>query len=181
MDRPTNDEVRARSELLRTDLPAPGGDAELGALIEDASALISAMTCRDISAGTGDEVPTELLPVARRAVTLKSESLYVGGSAAARRGTIGGGRLQSISAGPWSESYFGPGEAAKAGVLDPDPDLHEALWTLATEECRQAWLELWAALRGDMNHPPASAIEEVDWLPGARRSNVLSEDTWGDW
>lgn len=181
MDRPTNDEVRARSELLRTDLPAPGGDAALTALIEDASALISAMTCRDIGAGTGEDVPAALLPVARRAVTLKSEALYVSGTPTARRGAIGGGRLQSISAGPWSESYFGPGEAAQAGVLDPDPALHEALWALATEECRQEWLLLWAALRGDLDAPPASAVEEVDWLPGARRSSVLGEDTWGDW
>lgn len=176
MERPSAESVRARSELLTERYPVLDGDAALVILIEDASVMVSSLTCRDIGVGEGEEVPVGQVPLAVRAVTLKAEQLAVLSGTKARKGAASAGRVRSFSAGSYSESYFGPDEAAKAGRLDADPVLHEALWALATEACREAWFRLWAALRGDAPQVPAEAISEVDWLPSARRSNVLGEE-----
>jgi hypothetical protein len=158
-------EVRERSEYLTAaSPPADPYDPLTDALNDEvslANVLVGDLTCRAIGPpGTpGAPVPTEKEDLARVAVTMKAEQIYAArGTAAAREGGVSAGMLRSISAGPWSESYFGPEDARKANVLDLDPLLAQTLWALAPEECRERWLELWSGV-----YAPASASTEVAW------------------
>lgn len=164
-------EVRARSPMLRVKYPAgsadPQVDADLRYVVQDAVALVESIACRKLS---GD-LPADLVPFAFRAVTLKAEQLAIAGGAQLAEQTAAGRRLRSISAGPWSESYFAPGElVVKDGVpqVDPDPRLHEALWALMDEECREAWLAL---VRGDQ--VPAGAVTRFDYRRMSGRGGGL--------
>lgn len=158
MDRPTITEVRARSKLLTARYPEGDGDEGLTALVETASDLVSAITGRDIGVDAGEDVPTNLVGVAKRAVALKAESVEVLDAADVAEEEARGRRLRSIAAGPWSESYFGPGElAGKRGEarprLDPRDALDEALWLLLTDARREAIMEEFAG-----QYAPAGAI-----------------------
>lgn len=162
---PTPDQVRSYSALLAERFPDTGpGDDALGLVLEQVAPIVSSLTCRSIGPdGTpGDDVPAWLFPVARRAVALKAEAFPA--TAKARSRKVANSNLRSISAGPWSESYFGPEEAAKARMLDPDPATHEALWALATEECREKWMALWTG-----EFAPGAAVMEIDWMRGSGR------------
>ena len=166
MDAPTPTEARQRSALLTEKYPADDGhefDTALTSLLAAASQLVASLTCRQIgtAGGTGTtDVPVELRELAMRAVVLKAEEFDVqwGGSAASRSKTIGSGNLASISAGPWSESYFGPGEAVTAQALSLDRSQHELLWALASEECKQKWMLLWTG-----EAEPAGAVEAFEY------------------
>ena len=167
MDTPTPDEVRARSELLTLRLPDDDGgenDDKLAALLADDAPVVSELTGRSIGPADqpGEEVPDYLKPVAIRAMALRAERFLVGGTAKARQGAIGSLRLRSFTAGPYSESYFGPGEAVAAKALDPDSAVHELLWTLATAEKRLYWQRVW----GTAQEAPAAGVQEFAW--GAR-------------
>jgi hypothetical protein len=161
---PTPDQVRERSKLLAAAYPDDDGgenDDALAVSAEDASLIVADLTGRAIGPAEtpGVEVPAHLVNLAVRAVAMKAEQLEVlGGTARDRRKAIRNANLRSISAGPWSESYFGPEEAAKAQRLDPDPRLHEILWALATEEKRDYWIALWTGVQ-----PPAGAVSSFDW------------------
>lgn len=142
---PSAADMRSRSAYLQQSFPVEPVDAEreerLREGVLDAMAIVESLTCRDLSSSLGD---ARLDRLAVRAVQLKAERLLFGeATGKARRGQLGGVRLRSFSAGPYSETYFGPEEAGKAGVLDLDPALHEVLWQLATPECRARWLYLW--------------------------------------
>ncbi|HEX7088738.1 MAG TPA: hypothetical protein VF192_01300 [Longimicrobiales bacterium] len=166
MDTPTIAEVRGRSELLKARYPE--GDAEkeeeLQRLLTDLAPIISQLTGRKIGPADtpGVEVPDWLKPVAVRVFTLRAERDATGLSSAARTQAHGSLRLRSFSAGPYSETYFGPGEAESAGVLDPDPLIHEALWALATEDMRNYWLRLW----GKLEPEPFAGVRPVNWAGG---------------
>jgi hypothetical protein len=139
-------ELRARSKLLQREFPAPeSGDDPLNAVIEEAQALVGALTCRSIRAGSpGAAVPDDLVPIAVRAVRLKAEQVGMGEGADVAEESALGRRLRSQSAGPWSESYFGPGDLQVKGgrpVLDPNASLDEALWALMTDACKERILE----------------------------------------
>lgn len=166
MDLPGLPDIRTRSPLLTEEFPEPAGDEALTMLIQDASALVSALTCRFIGEyGEGDctaAVPTSMEPLVMRAIVLEAEAMFIRtGTSAARRKAIKNGNLQSISAGPWSETYFGPDAAMKAQMLDLDPALHQALWVIATECCQAQWLALWSG-----EQPGAAGPVSYDW--GAR-------------
>lgn len=150
MDTPTPAQIRQRSALLTARLPLPDPlpdplDDPLIPWIEEASALVASLTCRMIGPDSpGEEVPPNKVPLALRAVAMKTEQLYEAlGTVQTRRRSMGTGRLRSFAAGNYSESYFGPGDAADAKVLDLDTRLHEILWSLCTDECRDYWLHLW--------------------------------------
>lgn len=166
MDTPTVDDVRARSELLTVRYPDPAGDDALQLILDDDAPVVSQLTGRSIGpAGTpGEEVPAYLVPVAKRAMTLRAERIGIGGTAKSRKGVIGSLRLRSFTAGPYSESYFGPGEAQAAKALDPDPAAHELLWALATPEMRDYWTALWTG-----QQVPAAAVQQFDWTQRGRR------------
>lgn len=163
MDTPTAEEVRLRSELLALRYPADDEErmAVLQRLLDDDAPVVSELTGRSIGiAGTpGEEVPDYLQPVAVRAMALRAERMTIGGSAKARTGAVGALSLRSFTAGPYSESYFGPGEAATAKVLDPDPAIHELLWALATEAKREYWLILW----GIQARTPGFAVQGFNY------------------
>lgn len=163
MDTPTPEDVLARSELLTQRFPPADADAQtrLAALLADLAPIISQLTGRKIGPADtpGVEVPDWLVPAARRAFTLKAEREALGRNAKAVIKGEGSLRLRSFSAGPYSESYFGPGEAESAGVLDPNPTIHEALWALATEEMRNYWLRLW----GKLEPEPVGGLVAVRW------------------
>ncbi len=132
-------------------------ETDLERLLATATDLVEELTCRILD-GT---LPQEDVLLARRAVVLKAEGLATGGTLKARQTALtraASGGLRSISAGPWSESYFGPEEATKAKMLSPDSALHEVLWALATEECQQKWLALWGA-----RPAPASGWDAFDY------------------
>jgi hypothetical protein len=92
-----------------------------------------------------------------------------------------GRRLRGFSAGPYSESYFAPGEFARKGAqqgrpaMDPDEALDAALWALATLEAREYFVSEASAV-----NPPASAITSFDYRkqavgdrPGSLARRVL--------
>lgn len=170
MDAPSPTEVRALSAYLARLFPAadpPEDPDPLQPWIDEAVALVSSMTGRTIgdvenpigSCGSED-VPTGLEPLARRAIVSKIEQAANRGlTFTSRRGTIRAGRLASFSAGSYSESYFGPGEARTSKLLDLDPATHEALWALATECARAYWLNLWS----EDPIEPAAAVMAWDY------------------
>jgi hypothetical protein len=161
---PTPAEIRARSELVALRFPdtAPGNEA-LTALAEVIGPLISELTGRAIGDAPGVEVPDYLVPVAEMAFALKVEHHPT--VAKDRRKALTVLNLRSFSAGPYSESYFGPGEAAQIKRLDPDPELHEVLWALATPEKRAYWLLLW-----NEQVAPAAGVQTFAWGRRSRRS-----------
>jgi len=163
---PDAEDVRAQSPLLTAAYPVdddPEAAAALEALTGTVAVLVGSMTCRGlVTDQPGDAVPEYLESLVVRALVLKAEQWSAtGGTAALRRRGITDSNLSSISAGPWSESYFGLDEAIKAKQLDPDRAIHELLWAIATQECREAWLALWSG-----EHAPASVIQSFEW--GAR-------------
>lgn len=169
MDAPTAVEVKAASPLL-----AALEDDAVTALVGQAAVLVSMLTGRDV-AGLGgietaygctlEDVPEGLRPLAVSAVARLAESVLNSTSVKARR-KAGGAGLKSISAGPWSETYFGPEEVAKMRQLDPDPLVHAGLWALATACAQQYWLRLWGAVEAQA---PAAAVQEFNYGERTRR------------
>jgi hypothetical protein len=104
------------------------------------------------------------VPVARQAVALMVERLLVTGTAAFAEQIATGRRLRGFSAGPYSESYFAPGEFARRGAaqgrppMDADDALDAALWALATEDAREMFVA-WAT----GVQPPAGAASVFDY------------------
>jgi hypothetical protein len=137
-------EVWARSQLLKDRYPKGSGDPDLVLLVALAAPLVGSLTGRAIAGTEGEAVPTGLMELARNAIAMKSAALASSvGTAEGTEDSIERGRLRSIAAGSWSESYFGPGEAARGKQLDADPILAELLWALCTEEKKDEWTELW--------------------------------------
>lgn len=167
MEAPTVKEVRERSDFLTTKFPDPAGDPELTDWVEVVAGLLSEMTGRIIGAdATGEEIPTSLVALAKRAVVMKIEALVtsLGGTFAERRGSIQGGKLASFSAGAYAESYFGPEAAAQAGRLDPDQAINDILWALTTEEKRAEWLAQWRGIE-----KPAAMAQSFEWGQSGRQ------------
>lgn len=158
---PSAPAIRDRSPLLKKTFPANplDGDVEaaLREAVADAASLVEQLTCRRLDGS----LPEELHRVAVRAVTLKAEQIAVASDAKLVERTAGGRRLRSISAGPWSESYFAPGELGMKGGrprMDSNDAIDEALWALATEDCRAQFI---AEATG--KQPPAGAVTEFDY------------------
>jgi hypothetical protein len=171
VETPSADEVRARSKLLTQRYPSPAGagDDEFSLLIEDGSALVASWTGRLIApVETGAEVPDGLVGLAVRAIAKTVERGAVAGAVDVTEKTAGGRRLRSISAGPWSESYFAPGELSmKNGVatITGDPELDALLWALMTDDRRDEWMQLATG-----KNAPAGAVMEFDYRrAGSRR------------
>lgn len=138
MDAPTAAELYAQSRLLQA-LYADADGEEIARLTSEAVALVLGRCCMNVPA----DVPEGKEAVATRAFRLKLEELALGADPARTQVAIiraGSGGLRSISAGTWSESYFGPGDSLAAGVLSANPALHEALRALMSDDCWQAWL-----------------------------------------
>jgi hypothetical protein len=157
---PAPNQIRLRSELLQKRYPEDPFDADveaaLGDTVEDATVLVESLTCRTLDNALAQD--RQLGRLALRAVILKAEQFGQRSTAKAAGGLAAGQMLRGFTAGPYSEQYFGPDEAAKAKLLDPNPTLHEVLWALATEECRENWIALWTG-----EHPPAAMIQTFDW------------------
>lgn len=152
--------ARKRSALLAKRFPE-GTEEVLQELLNVAAGLVSELTGRLIPpAETGEAVPIGMWPLAVQAVIMEAEVIApLLGTAEDREDSIDRSRLRSIAAGSWSESYFGPGEAAKNKQLADDPILAQLLWALATEEKRAEWLEQW-----DSGHQRGfSMIESFDY------------------
>lgn len=156
----TVNEVRERSDYLAQKFPDPAGNEELAEWIAAVDGLLSKMTGRAIGTDEGEEVPASLVALAKRAVVLKVEQLVtsLGGSFSERRSRVGSGNLASFSAGAYSESYFGPEAASKAGMLDPDPVIADILWALATEDKRAEWIAKWQGIE-----QPAAMVQSFEW------------------
>lgn len=170
MDTPTPDDVRKRSELLRDQLPGTTDPADdpLKLLLDDDAPVISSLTGRKIGPADtpGEEVPEWLRPLAVRVFAMRAERHSLKGSAEERETTIGDANVRSESYGPVSFSYFGPGEASSANVLDPDPAIHELLWALCTDAMRDYWLRLW----GKIAPAPFARVVSFDWGARQRRT-----------
>lgn len=167
--------IRGRSPLLAERFPDGSGDEGLAALVLEASSVVSMLTGRMIGVtGEGpwgcplEEVPLPLQPLAVRAVRLRAERMDLlemnPALLIARAEQVLGG-LASFSAGPYSESYFPPGQTVQTlQALDPDPEHAAELWSLATECVREGWLRLWyPGMAGIFE--PTSTNQEFDWFP----------------
>lgn len=154
---PTNDQLREASDVIANRFPDEGtGAAEmkLKARAEAAAILVSSLTFRTIAPITEstvegevfEDVPAQLEPLAVRAVALMVNRELVLGDAAIAEQIATGRRLRGFSAGPYSESYFAPGEFARRGAaqgrppMDPDEELDASLWALATQEAREYFI-----------------------------------------
>lgn len=167
---PTPDDVRNLSELIADRFPVGGADSErkLRNIVYMSIALVQGMTWRLIDPTLGsppgkvfEAVPVSLVPIAIRAVTLMAEQQAVTGSLEFVASTNEGRRLRSISAGPWSESYFAPGELVmKNGrpQMSTNPELDTCLWLLATEDAREEFITLTTG-----QQPPAAVITTIDY------------------
>lgn len=158
---PTVNDVRSRSALLRRDFPAgsadPHSEPTLRQYVTDAIAMVQSITGRTLD----ETLPTNLIDLAFRAVTLMTEKFAVRGDAESTEEAAGGRRLRSQSAGPWSESYFAPGDLQmKNGrpMVDPNDVLDEVLWALMTEEMREEFIALATG-----QQQPAGAVTQFDY------------------
>lgn len=159
--------IRERSRMLAARYPAadpyvPDADP-LVPFVQVAEQLVSSITGRDVDVGAGEAVPPEMTQVAVLAVQLMTEQVVVagGGDAKQSEAAAGGQRLRSISAGPWSESYFAPGELTlKNGVavITGNMLLDQVLWSLMTQEKRDEWFALATGVQ-----PPAAMVTAHDY------------------
>lgn len=198
---PTLYEMRARSMLLASRYPAPGGDAALQMLRDDACALVSNLTGRDIGVsgqslpgnaivcsegfgwdawsriGCGDwlarlqSVPGRLVQIAKRAITLKCERLSVGSCVRDRVNAANTSLIKSFSAGSYSQTSQTVGDIRKSMMLDPDPALDEALRQLITEDGWAIWLYL--ATGQEIPAAMASSFDGLKVPGGYERSDWL--------
>lgn len=141
-------------------------------LVDDAAGAVMGLTGRAIGVEPGGEgpfgcvlveVPVALTALALRILTTFVERFHVANPSAAERLRIikrQQAGLASFSAGPYSESYFSPGDAVTNQSLDADPMIHRDLWGLATECVRLYWQRLWDP---SLPLPPASAVMSFDW------------------
>jgi hypothetical protein len=137
-------EVWARSPLLQTRYVRGSGDPELVLRVATAAPLVGSLTGRIIAGTEGEAVSDGMKELALSAIAMKTEQLDSAvGSVSSREEALERSALRSISAGSWSESYWGPGEAAQGKQLDTDPTLASLLWALCTEQKKGEWLELW--------------------------------------
>lgn len=157
MQTPTLDEIRAESDFLAAKVPPDNGgpnDDKLTARTAAAAALVASVTFRLIAPVTEptvagyvfEEVPSGLQPVARRAIAVMVERLIVQADPKLVEQQAAGKRLRSMSAGPYSEAYFAPGEFARRGqsgrpAMDQDDALDTLLWALATETGREYFIQ----------------------------------------
>lgn len=160
---PSPAEARARSPYLAEKYPAgPEGDTALALMMNDDCPVVSFLTGRSIGPGQpGEPVPDHLLSAAKRVLILRAERYAAGRQTSASiESAISDGKLRSISAGPWSESYFGPSELDLKTLkrLDVDPTIAELLWALCTPEKQEYWTALWTGV-----HAPAAAVVELPW------------------
>lgn len=125
-------DLRARSPYLAERFPSPSGDAALSSILNTAMGLLKSATCRTFDS----TMPEEYVYMAIQALVLKVESM--GSAFVSRSGAKVG--LRSFQAGSYSESYFGQGEAAKNGMMDPNPQLDELLKAIATDDCLDNFL-----------------------------------------
>lgn len=169
MDAPTRAEILQRSRLLRGRYPVdePDGGDDLTVDIADATLLVAGMTGRSIGGTDGEEVPTALVPAAWRAIAIKAEKIDVTSAPDAAEEAASGRVLRTITAGPWSESYFSSAEliamsrrAGAVGVpqLDPDPVMAELLWQLATDDMRDEYIMLFTG-----RNTPAGSVTQIDY------------------
>lgn len=155
METPTPDQLRLASELIAAKYPAGGpNEARLELLAGSASILVGTLTFRliepliesTIDGYTFEDVPAPLVDIAMRAVALEIEREIVTGDPAFAEQVATGRRLRGFSAGPYSESYFAPGEFARKGasqgrpIMDQDERLDAALWALASQEAREYFI-----------------------------------------
>lgn len=174
---PTPDQVRNESRLLRQGYPIPPTDpyatADLRNTVYQATSLVQSITWRLIDSTLGDlapegylseAVPDGLVPIAIQAIARMSERIYVTTDPDFAQQVATGRRLRGFSAGPYSESYFAPGEFARKGAsqgrppMDVDDALDTALWALATEDARDYFV--W---RSTGTPPPAGSATVFDY------------------
>lgn len=175
---PDPDDVRDASPLLRVKYPRPATNpdqaGDLRRITYQATALVQSITWRLIDPTLGcpappDEgqceiVPNELAPVALQAIARMAERIQVTTDPAFAEQVATGRRLRGFTAGPYSESYFAPGEFARRGAtqgrpaMDSDDALDAALWALATEDARDYFV--W---RATGVAPPSAEVTSFDY------------------
>lgn len=186
METPTPDQLRAASDLIAQKYPSGGSeDLKLELRAQSSSALVATLTFRlidPVTESTVDgylfsDVPPSLELLAVRAVALEVNREIVTGDPSFAQQVATGKRLRGFSAGPYSESYFAPGEFARKGAaqgrppMDPDEELDAALWALASEDAREYFISQASGV-----NPPAGVVSSFDYRkqvsgdrPGGRR------------
>lgn len=178
MDRPTAAAIRAIAPVQFdwSSFGYPAGDPDpLEARVEYAIARLRLETGRTLDSITDVDEQA----VARHAIALLTMQETLGGSSAVLA-VQGQPWLKSFTAGSYSETRFSPGElAGNAGAnadvlarINPWPALARDLWLLATQEQRDAWVELYtgryAPEGGIFEHWADPCGPDVVWPYGAR-------------
>lgn len=174
---PSPDDVRQASPLLRAKFPRPAIDpaqpGDLRRTVYQSIALVQSETWRILDPSLGcpapsgevcEVVPNELEAVALQAVARMAERITVTTAPEFAEQVATGRRLRGFSAGPYSETYFAPGEFNRRGaqqarpIVDADDALDTALWALMTEAARDYFV--W---RATGMAPPAGEATAFDY------------------
>lgn len=132
--------------------PATTPDAKLQVYVDRAVASVTGVTKRPLTA-----VPDALVPLMQLAIQVRTEMLVAQAQPDYVETLADFDLIANFSAGPYSETRRGIGEAAQAKVLSSNPLLHGLLFELLSDEAREDYL---LYLQGFS--APALAFAEID-------------------
>lgn len=150
MDAPTADEIISWSKLPFTELGY--NDAGMERLVARAISDVQRWTGRTMA-----DMPTELEEAAREAVQRSAELKALQEQEDVLETLADFDLIKNFSATGYSETRRDAGDAMKARMIVAWPLLNDLLWSLATDDRQDEWLEQWGATQ------PAFEVTEVDW------------------
>lgn len=170
---PTAAEIREWSKVdwadPDVDYPPPvGSDPDpLQLLVDRASAYVTFVTAR----GYDSHLPTSLEPLLNQAVQMRTEQLAQMGKADNVETAGDFDLLSAFTAGAYSETRRSMADAneAKAGMLNPWPELNRLLWLLLglvpgeTNADVDDRRDYWRYILGMQPNAPAWAVVEMNW------------------
>lgn len=154
---PTASDVRLWSNLDWGELgyPEVDPDVRLQVLVDRAVAYVQGITGRILDPSF--DGPAWLEPIAQQCVQLRTEQIGYE-SQPDYLETANDDVVASFSAGSYSETRVDPLKRASMHVLNANPALNRALWTVMTPDMVDNWT---AILSG--KPVPAFAVSETDW------------------
>lgn len=143
IDGPSDEAIYVTSKLLQDLYDDP---SDIDPILNEAIALVCETTWRTFAApyDNGEHeyeaIPNNLMPIALRAVRLKTEEVALRAALDASEEAVSEGRLRSFSAGPYSESYADAGAYIKNQMVTANEALNEALMLLMTPDAKDEFL-----------------------------------------
>lgn len=151
MDAVTDANIRSWSKLDWATL-GYGTAGTLGTIVTWSTDYVLAITGRTLA-----DMPADLVSIAQQAILRRVEQVAQQNQPDYQE-TAADDLVASFGAGKYNESRAKRDEVAK--LINPNPELHNLLWHLMTDEKREEYLQL-----VDPDNNPAVYFEgiEVDW------------------